>query len=232
MLDYLTTAFNNPTLNDFRYYGYGVPDVNRALNNSQSRITFIQDGKIGPKKADIYRLKIPNELKGEGKEFRMLVEVTLSFTAKTRLTRKGSHSYLSNWIEWQSSRYNEGFTSFRSRTIEYLETDEEAIEAGAIEEGADAIKWVIRENPAFNKLVGINRNNSTVQKSWAIIEPQQFAEEFSIAVIGHFGWDKNLENEIPYALCVSFEVLDAQMNIYDILAQAQVEIEPEQEVEV
>ena len=42
----------------------------------------------------------------------------------------------------------------------------------------------------------INRNNSTVQKSWTIIEPQQFAEEFSIAIVGHSGWDKNLENEI------------------------------------
>lgn len=224
-------CFYNPNINDFRYYGYGVPDVNRALNNSQSRITFIQDGKVGPKKADIYRLKIPDALKGEGKEFRILVEVTLSFTAKTRLTRKGSHSYLSNWLEWQSSKYNERFNSFRSRTIEYLETDEETIEAGEIEEGADSIKWIIRENPAYTNN-GINRNNSTVQKSWAIIEPQKFAEEFSIAIIGHFGWDKNLENETPYALCVSFEVMDAEMNIYELLAQAQVEIEPEQEIEV
>ena len=224
-------CFFNPTLNDFRYYGYGVPDVNRALNNAQSRITFIQNGEVGPKKADIYRLKIPNELKGEGREFRILVEVTLSFTAKTRLTRKGSHSYLSNWLEWQSSKYNEGFNSFRNRTIEYLENGEEAIEAGEIEEGADSIKWVIRENPAWTNN-GINRNNSTAQKSWAIIEPQQFAEEFSVAVIGHFGWDKNLENKTNYALCVSFEVLDSQMNIYDILAQAQIEIEPEQEVEI
>ena len=219
-------CFYNPKINDFRYYGYGVPDVNRALNNSHSRITFIQDGKVGPKKADIYRLKIPDALKGEGKEFRVLVEVTLSFTAKTRLTRKGSHSYLSNWLEWQSSKYNERFSSFRSRTIEYLETDEESIE-----EGADSIKWIIRENPAYTNN-GINRNNSTVQKSWAIIEPQQFAEEFSIAIVGHFGWDKNLESETPYALCVSFEVLDAEMNIYELLAQAQVEIEPEQEIEV
>ena len=224
-------CFYNPTVNDFRYYGYGVPNVNRALNNSQSRITFIQDGKVGPKKADIYRLKIPDALKGEGKEFRILVEVTLSFTAKTRLTRKGSHSYLSNWLEWQSSKYNERFNSFRSRTIEYLETDEETIEAGEIEEGADSIKWIIRENPAYTNN-GINRNNSTVQKSWAIIEPQQFAEEFSIAIVGHFGWDKNLENETQYALCVSFEVMDAEMNIYELLAQAQVEIEPEQEIEV
>ena len=48
-------CFFNPTINDFRYYGYGVPDVNRALNNTQSRITFIQNGEVGPKKADIYR---------------------------------------------------------------------------------------------------------------------------------------------------------------------------------
>lgn len=221
-------CFTNPTLNDFRYYGYGVPDVNRALNNSQSRITFIQDGKVGPKKADIYRLKIPDSLKGEGKEFRILVEVTLSFTSKTRLTRKGSHQYLANWLDWRSSKYNESFSSFRNRTLEYLEGE---IDDDGIDEGANAIQWIIRENPKWG-VKGITRNNSAVQKSWVIIEPQQFAEEFSIAIVGHFGWDKNLENEIPYALCVSFEVIDSQMNIYDIMAQAQIEIEPEQEVEV
>ncbi|MBR2649862.1 MAG: S8 family peptidase [Sediminibacterium sp.] len=224
-------CFHNPTLNDFRHYGYGIPDVNRALNNTQSRITFIQNGKLGPKKADIYRLKIPEELRGEGNEFRILVEVTLTFTAKTRLTRKGSHSYLSNWLEWQSSKYNESFNSFRNRTIEYLETDEDVIEAGAIDEVVNSIKWIIRENPAWTEN-GINRNNSTAQKSWTLIEPQQFAEEFSVAVIGHFGWDKNLENETNYALCVSFELLDAQMNVYNIMAEAQVEIEPEQEIEL
>lgn len=224
-------CFNNPTLNDFKHYGYGIPDINRALSNSESRITFIQDGSVGPKKADIYRIIVPDTLKGEGKEFRILVEITLSFTAKTRLTRKGSHNYLSNWLEWQSSKYNERFNSFRNRTIDYLETDEASLEAGEIEEGADSIKWIIRENPAWTSN-GINRNNSTVQKSWAIIEPHQFAEEFSVAIIGHSGWDKNLENEIQYALCVSFEVLDVQMNIYNLLAQAQIQIEAEQEIEV
>lgn len=220
-------CFNNPTLNDFRHYGYGIPDVNRALNNTTGRITFIQNGRVGPKKADIYQLKIPDELKGEGKEFRVLVEVTLAFTAKTRITRKGSHSYLSNWIEWQSSKYNEGYNSFRNRTIDYLDLAEEVIEAGEIEEGLDAIKWCIRENPAWTNN-GINRNNSTVQKSWAIIDPHQFADQFSLAVIGHVGWDKNLSNKVPYALCVSFEALDTEMNIYQILSEAQVEIEQNQ----
>jgi len=224
-------CFDNPTLNDFRYYGYGIPDINRALNNAEKRITFIQNGNVGPKKADIYHLKIPDELRGERRNFRVLVEITLSFTAKTRITRKGSHSYLSNWIEWQSSKYNETFNSFRNRTIDYLDLDEDTIESGEMEEGLNAIKWCIRENPAWSNN-GINRNNSTVQKSWAIIDPHQFAHEFSIAVIGHVGWDKNLENQIPYALCVSFEAIGSEINIYNILAEAQVEIENNLEIEL
>lgn len=224
-------CFSNPTLGDFRYYGYGIPDLNRALNNSESRITFIQDGNVGPKKADIYHLKIPDSIRGEGKEFRILIEITIAFTAKVRSTRMGSHSYLANWLEWQSSKYNEPFNDFRNRTIQYLELNDADVEDEVPIENSNAIKWVIRENPAYTNN-GINRNNSTVQKSWTIIEPYLFAEEFSIAVIGHFGWDRNLENEIPYALCVSFEVLDAQINIYELLSQAQVEIQPEQEIEI
>ncbi len=224
-------CFNNPTLNDIRHYGYGVPDLNRALNNTANRVTFIQDGTIRTKNADIYRLNIPAELRGEGRDFQILVEVTLSFTAKTRLTRRGAHSYLSNWLEWQSSKYNESFTSFRNRTIEYLELDDQVIEAGGIEEGLNAIRWCLRENPAWANN-GINRNNSTVQKSWAVIEPHQFAEEFSIAVIGHAGWDKNPEHDVPYSLCVSFEAVGRELNVYNVMAEAQIETAIEQEVEV
>lgn len=223
-------CFNNPTLNDFRYYGYGVPDVNRALNNSPNRITFIQSGKIGPRKANIYRINIPSELRGE-RDFQILIEVTLAFTAKTRLTRKGAHSYLSNWLEWQSSKLNESFSSFKTRTIQYLELDEDTIEEGTVEEGLNSIKWSLRENPAWSSN-RINRNNSTVQKSWVIIEPYQFAEEFSLAVIGHIGWDKNLENETSYALCVSFEAVGSEIPVYNLLAQAQIEIQPEQAIEI
>ncbi|WP_312297946.1 S8 family peptidase [Chryseobacterium sp.] len=221
-------CFDNPTLNDIRRYGYGVPDLNRALNNTSNRITFIQDGKVKPKNADIYKLNIPTELRGEGKNFKILVEVTLTFTAKTRLTRKGSHSYLSNWLEWQSSKYNESFISFRTRTIEYLQLDDETVEQGEIEEGLNSIRWCLRENPAYSRNE-INRNNSTAQKSWAIIEPHQFGEEFSISVIGHVGWDKNLDNETHYSLCVSFEAVGAELEVYKLLSEAQIAIEQEVE---
>ena len=176
-------CFDNPKLNDFRYYGYGIPSLDRALNNSSRRITFIQNGKLGPRKADIYHLKVPPELRGEGKEFKILVEVTLAFTAKTRVTRRGAHSYLANWLEWKSSKYNESFNSFRARTLTYLEFDDEELESADYDEGNGAIKWCLRENPKWSNNE-ISRNKSTVQKSWAMISPHQLNSEFSIAVIG------------------------------------------------
>lgn len=224
-------CFNNPTTRDFANYGYGIPDIDRALNNNQNRITFVQNGKLGAKKADIFKLNIPRELRGEGKGFGLLIEVTLSFTAKTRLTRKGAHSYLSSWLEWKSSRYGENFNSFRNRTIQYLDTEEAILENEEIETGEKAIKWVVRENPNWTD-IKINRNNSSVQKSWAVIEPHQFTEDFSIAVVGHAGWDRNLENEIPYALCVSFEVVGADVPIYNLIAEAQTQVEHQIEAEV
>ncbi|GEJ47611.1 S8 family peptidase [Chryseobacterium sp. ON_d1] len=221
-------CFDNPTLNDIRRYGYGVPDLNRALNNTSNRITFIQNGKVKPKNADIYKLNIPTELRGEGKNYKILVEVTLTFTAKTRLTRKGSHSYLSNWLEWQSSKYNERFVSFRTRTIEYLQLDDLTVNQNGVDEGLNSIRWCLRENPAYSKNE-INRNNSTAQKSWAIIEPHQFAEEFSISVIGHVGWDRNLDNETQYSICVSFESIGTELELYKLLSEAQVIVEQEVE---
>jgi subtilisin family serine protease len=220
-------CFYNPTTDDFTKYGYGIPDLARALNNALNRVTFIQQGSIGGKKADIYKLIIPSELRGENAGFQILVEITLAFTARTRATRKGAHSYMSTWLEWKSCRYSENFNSFRARTLQYLEEEDQEMEAGD-----DAIQWVIRENPRWSD-VKINRNYSSIQKSWAIIQPHQFGGDFSIAIIGHAGWDKNLENAVPYALTVSFESVGVELPIYELMSKAQVpEFEAEAEIEV
>ena len=221
-------CFNHPTIIDICHYGYGLPDVNRTLENNRNRITFIRSGNISARKADIYRINIPRELRGE-QQFQILMEVTLASTAKTRSTRKGAHSYISTWLEWQSSSYNESFEDFRNKTITYLDIQEVQEEEKENPFSEGAIQWTIRENVQWGKVKGLSRQNSTVQKDWTIIEPYQFAESFNLAVIGHIGWDKNLENTIPYSLCVSFEVLGADINIYELLAEAQVQAEVEQE---
>jgi len=53
--------------------------------------------------------------------------------------------------------------------IRYLDVDGNLVEE-EIDQGSGAINWCLRENPSWSNN-GINRNNSTVQKSWAIIQP-------------------------------------------------------------
>lgn len=212
-------CFDAPTTRDFARYGYGIPNLQRALNNTLNRITFIQQGELSAKKSDIYKVNIPFELRGERQEHPLLVEITLAFTARTKVTRKGAHSYLSTWLEWKSSKYNENFNSFRNRTLDYLDQEEPQDD---LEEGEHAIRWVLRENSKFNRNVGVNRNNSTVQKSWALIQPHQLTTDFSLAIIGHSGWDKNLENKIPYALTISFEAVGTELPVYQLFAEAQI----------
>ncbi|MEZ4798164.1 MAG: hypothetical protein R2809_00005, partial [Flavobacteriales bacterium] len=191
------------------------------------RITFIQSGIVQPKMADVYHLVIPQELRGEGKNFNLLIEVTLTFTSNTRSTRKGAHQYLAGWVEWRSSKYNEPLSTFRQRTVSILEEGESEEDQ---QQDHDSIKWVLRENKNWSPGIEISRNNSTAQKSWTILQPHQFAEEFGISIIGHQGWEKDISIGIPYSLCVSFEVLDAEMDIYNIMSEAQVVIEPEIEL--
>ena len=46
------------------------------------------------------------------------------------------------------------------------------------------------------------------------------------------GWDNNLSNEVSYALCVSFETIEGEKEIYELMERAQIQIEQEQELEV
>ncbi|MFZ2784136.1 MAG: hypothetical protein WAZ36_07040, partial [Sediminibacterium sp.] len=77
------------------------------------------------------------------------------------------------------------------------------------------------------------RQDSTLQKDWVVIPAYQLPDEFAIAVIGHQGWDKDIDNTVPYALAVSIEALNSDINIYtEIQQHNNIEIELEQEQEV
>ena len=76
----------------------------------------------------------------------------------------------------------------------------------------------------------INRNNSSLQKDWAIIKSFELPKEISFAVRGHKGWDKN-KMEIPYAITVSLVILDVDVPIYeDLRIENEIGIELETEI--
>jgi hypothetical protein len=205
------SSFLNPTLNAIRNFGYGVPNMERALENSERRATLVSSGSIAAKKANVYFVKIPEQMRGPAEEYNVLIEVTLAFMAEPRRTRRRTNSYLSTWLDWHSSKHNESHDQFCARILKNINDESEEID------DQSSIKWVIRENKEWSHIKGLRRQDSTLQKSWCIVPAHALPQELSIAVVGHSGWNKDFAELVPYSVAVSFEVLNASVNIYEMI---------------
>jgi hypothetical protein len=223
-------AFQRPQVKDIQAMGYGIPDKVRATENSESRITLIAEDRIRPRQAQVYTIKIPDEIRSAGNEFDILVEVTVAFMAKPRRTRQRTNNYLSTWVDWQSSKFEESYLRFRKRVTNHISEEED--------NGTDNIddlfnderhfEWKIRENVNWGSVKGLRRQDSSIQKDWAIVKSFSLPEEFSIAVVGHKGWEKDTFQDIPYSIAVSLEVLEGNVEIYNkIRVENEIEIEQE-----
>lgn len=203
--------FHNPTQLSIQHFGYGIPSLKRVTENTEHRITFYNTNIINAERGQIYSLKIPEDLRNQGNEYDILIEVSLAYTAKVRRTRQKTKSYMSTWLEWKSSNLDEDYIQFRDRNISELEGIK--IE-NYLRSSGDVIPWKIRERSDWGQVDEINRNKSSLQKDWAIIKSFNLPEEIHFAVLAHKGWDLNKE-EIPYAITVSLEILGANIPIYE-----------------
>ncbi|GMN08629.1 hypothetical protein MTsPCn5_40190 [Croceitalea sp. MTPC5] len=216
-------VFNKPaTLNFLRLYGYGLPDLGRATSNNDFRVTLTGTGTIVPKEADIYEVKLPEELRKPGDAYDILIEVTLVFKAKPRRTRVGFRSYLSGWVDWHSSNFGESAEAFKQRLL-VDEANGERVQ----NVNEEKIPWTInnRSNAGIQE---VKLNNNIHQKDWAVVKSNVLTESFGVGVVGHSGWNKDLKQEIPYAIAVSFEAVNKDIKIYNrirVQNQQQVQIE-------
>lgn len=204
--------FQNPTKLNIQYFGYGIPSIDRVTQNSDHRITFYNTGSIKAEEGHLYSLTIPENLRDQGDEYDILIEVCLSFSANIRRTRQRTKSYLSTWLDWSSSKLNESFDEFAERSLVSEEQENEKTN----NDSSEVIQWKIRERSDWGEIKDINRNNSSLQKDWAILKSYELPEELSFAVRGHKGWDKN-KNKIPYAITVSLEILGTNIPIYETI---------------
>ncbi len=199
-----------------RTIGYGIPDVTRATQNNDYRITFMTENilEIGEGEAHVFRVPIPEELSSVGEDYNVLVEITLSYAAKPRRTRRGVKSYLSTWLDWCCSRIGEDYTTFTRRIFET---------GGSIDDDGD-FEWVIGDAINRGIISNFSRKNGTLQKDWAIIKSHQLSDAFCIAVRGHKGWGSLFKAK--YSLVVSFEAIDQDIPIYEpIRSMVEVEVE-------
>ncbi len=193
--------------------GYGVPDAERASMNTAHRTTLITEGEQEIKQGSchVYQVPIPNTIRRAGADYTILVEVTLSYSAEPRRTRRTHRGYLSTWLDWMSNRKEESLESFVSRAVK----DEDP----AVREGT-SFGWAISSRSSDGQIADVRRNIGTVQKDWAYIKSNALPENFCIAVRGHKGWSKDPDNAAPYTLAVTFEIVGKEIEIYDPLRTA------------
>lgn len=210
-----------------RYLGFGIPDEHRATTNTDFRTTYISGGEsfIRAKECHIYQVPIPAELRRQADEFDIKVEVTLSYVAQPRRTRRHLRRYLSTWVDWKSSKLGELLDDFRRRAIK----DDDDATGG---EEAEVFPWVLHEKPQWGIIRDAKRNAGTVQKDWAVAKSNSLPDHFCIAVVGHNGWSHDPDSAATYAITVSFEILGQEIPIYEPLLVAVQELQAEIEAEV
>jgi Subtilase family len=213
-----------------RMMGYGLPNLARAIGNANDRITLItQEEKfIQARQAHIYQVGIPPELQSPADDFDIRVEITLSYKAEPRRTRRSKRKYLSTWLHWECSHKGELPDIFLRRVLKNHETSDSDSDNDGL------LSWTLGQQKNHgNKVKDTSRSIGTIQKDWTTIKSFNLREKFCIAVVAHQGWNNDPTAQIPYALTVSFEVIGAAIPIYGPFVEAQVDlIEPPINVQV
>jgi len=221
-------TFFKPNINALRAYGYGIPDLQRAVENTPYRVTFVAEGSVAAQQANLYTINIPEEIRRAGPDYDILIEVTLAYTAEPRRTRKRLKSYFGSWLSWESSRLGERFDDFSKRVLKEMEEEEFGDTGPEAAQDVTSIRWVISTSPRYGVVHGMKRQDGPTQKDWVILKSNVLTESLSFAVVGHKGWDKDTTQELPFAMAISFEAISKNIEIYRLIEVAnQVEIEVE-----
>lgn len=203
-----------------RCLGYGLPDEQRATGNTDHRTTLITsgEGEIKAAACHIYQVPIPAELRQQADEFEIRIDVTLSYVAQPRRTRRNLRRYLSTWVDWKTSNLGQGLNDFRVRALKDTANDDDPLPGSAL-------PWTLHEKPQWGVIRDHKRNSGTVQKDWAIVRSNTLPDHFCIAVVGHQGWSRDPDSVARYALAVTFEILGGEIAIYEPLRTAVAELE-------
>ncbi|MEH2203831.1 MAG: S8 family peptidase [Nostoc sp.] len=214
--------------NVIRQIGYGIPSLERALSNTPNRSTLITRGEqlIKAGDAHIYQVKLPNSLRSPGEEFEILIEITLSYKAEPRRTRRNRRKYLSTWLDWECSKQGEDPKHFLGRVLANYNVPKDA------EKGDELFTWTLGKEKHYKTIKSVSRSIGTIQKDWALVKSYNLREAFCIAVVGHEGWNNDPYAEVPYSLVVSFEAIQADILIHTPFVEAQVETEIQPLIEI
>ncbi|PAY17157.1 protease [Rhodopirellula sp. SM50] len=192
-----------------RHLGYGLPDHDRATQNTDFRVTMITPElqKIKAKQVDVYQVNIPDRLRKPGNAGEVMIEVCLSYSAASRRTRRDRRGYLSVWLDWRTNYAGESADEFAARLVKEA--------SGSVSTDRERFDWVVGEHAGTGKLTASNRTAGTLQKDWCKMPADQLPASFCIAVVGHQGHSVSPLDEAKYHLTVAVESLGQEIELYN-----------------
>ncbi len=204
-----------------RRYGFGVPDVGRALRSARDSLTLIAQGSIRPFHdgkmgvIHVFDLPWPKTVLEELGETPVRLRVTLSYFVEPNPARRGwrnRYRYASHGLRFDVKRPTESLDEFRKRLNEMALDDDEDKPAS----GSDSADWYLGDQVRKHGSI----HSDILQGSAADI-----AERGVVAVYPVSGWWKDQrkadrgEREARYALVVTIETPGVEADIWTPVAE-------------
>jgi hypothetical protein len=209
--------------NCLRSYGYGVPDLERALYSARNTLTLISQTSLQPFKMEksaikanqmnLHQLPMPKDVLQSLGETDVEMRVTLSYFIEPNPARRGAvkskHKYASHGLRFATNSPTESANDFRRR-INRLSREE-----GDRTRSSDTDNWVLGAD--------LRTRGSIHSDIWRGTAAELASKEY-IAVFPVGGWWKELrrkqkwDSEARYSLIITLDVPKVDVDIYTPVA--------------
>ncbi|MDJ0598697.1 MAG: S8 family peptidase [Crocosphaera sp.] len=216
-----------------RRYGYGVPDLERALKSANNDLTLIIEDQVKPfvkgsskiktNEMNFHNLPWPTEKLQELGETNVELKVTLSYFIEPNPGERGyekKHSYASHGLRFKVKRPLESNTQFQKRINQAMREKDEKISSSGENDN-----WFLGENL---------RNKGSLHSDRWTGSAVELASRKMIGVFPIGGWWKEkgylerYDQTVRYSLIITIRVPEIECDIYTPVSN---EIEVSQEIE-
>lgn len=203
-----------------RHCGYGIPDINRAIQCTNNAVNMIVQGEIQPFSKDGSSVKMhemhvhtfpwPNEVLREMGETEVKLRVTLSYYIEPspgEIGWKDRYRYPSCGLRFEINRVNQSLEEFKKQ-VNKMAAEEEKSEDTA---SNTANNWYLGPN---------NRNVGSIHSDFIVCNAVDLCERNYVAVYPVGGWWKErpylkkTDNKVKYSLIVSLETPSIEADLY------------------
>ena len=216
-----------------RRYGFGVPNLEKALRSANDALTLIVQGTIRPfndgkmREMHVHELPWPTEVLESLGEAPVTLRVTLSYFIEPNPGRRGwktRHRYCSHGLRFAVKLPTDDIEQFRKSMTHRALAEDEAKPDNA----SDSMDWYLGEQA---------RNRGSIHSDFWNGTAADLAAKGAIGIYPVSGWWKDLpkrdrsEKGVRYSLVVSIETPTSDVDIWSPVA-TQVGVPLESSVEL